>query len=133
MVDLFRARTFVAGDALLKEGAAGDLAYMIEHGKVEVSKMVDGRKVVLNTLGPGAIVGEMALIDKAPRMATVTALGKTVALVIDQRVFDKVLADAPPVLRALVLAYTSHLRNLGSRASQLETDLHWMHEGKPSA
>ncbi|MBM3546777.1 MAG: cyclic nucleotide-binding domain-containing protein [Alphaproteobacteria bacterium] len=133
MVDLFQAKTFIAGDTLLREGASGDVAYMIEHGQVEVSKMVDGRKVVLNTLGPGAIVGEMALIDKAPRMATVTALGKTVALVIDQRVFDKVLADAPPVLRALVLAYTSHLRNLGSRASQLETDLHRLHDNKPSA
>jgi len=133
MVVLFQAKTFIAGDTLLREGASGDVAYMIEHGQVEVSKMVDGRKVVLNTLGPGAIVGEMALIDKAPRMATVTALGKTVALVIDQRVFDKVLADAPPVLRALVLAYTSHLRNLGSRASQLETDLHRLHDNKPSA
>jgi len=132
-MDLFQAKTFVPGDVLLREGASGNVAYMIEHGQVEVSKMVDGRKVVLNTLGPGAIVGEMALIDKAPRMATVTATGKTVALVIDQRVFDRVLTDAPPVLRALVLAYTSHLRNLGSRASQLEIDLHKVHEAKPSA
>lgn len=132
MVDLFTAKTFIAGDVLLREGATGNVAYMIEHGHVEVSKMVDGRKVVLNTLGPGAIVGEMALIDKAPRMATVTSIGKTVALVIDERVFDKVLTDAPPVLRALVLAYTSHLRNLGSRASQLETDLHKV-QTKPSA
>ncbi|MBM3531562.1 MAG: cyclic nucleotide-binding domain-containing protein [Alphaproteobacteria bacterium] len=131
-MDLFQARTFVAGDVLLREGAAGDRAYMIEHGQVEVSKMVDGRKVILNKLGPGAIVGEMALIDKAPRMATVTAIDKMVALVIDQRVFDKVLADAPPVLRALVLAYTSHLRNLGSRASQLQTDLEKTQSGKPS-
>jgi CRP-like cAMP-binding protein len=132
MVDLFQAKSFVAGDTLLREGAAGSVAYMIEHGQVEVSKMVDGRKVVLNTLGPGAIVGEMALIDKAPRMASVTALDKTIALVIDQRVFEKVLTEAPPVLRALVLAYTSHLRNLGSRATQLESDLHKVHSAKPT-
>ena len=133
MVDLFQAKTFVPGDVLIREGDSGGTAYMIEHGQVEVSKAVEGRKVILNTLGPGAIVGEMALIDNAPRMATVTALGKTVALAIDRRVFDKVLADAPPVLRALVLAYTAHLRNLGSRASQLETDLHKAHKGKPTA
>jgi CRP-like cAMP-binding protein len=131
MVDLFQSRTFVAGETLLKEGERGDVAYMVEHGQVEVSKTVDGRKVVINTLGPGAIVGEMALIDKAPRMATVTAVAKTVALVIDQRVFDRILAEVPPVLKALVLAYTSHLRKLGSRASQLEIDLHKAHSAKP--
>lgn len=131
MVDQFQAKTFIPGDVLLREGDTGEAAYLIESGHVEISKMVDGRRVVLNTLGPGAIVGEMSLIDKAPRSATVTAAGKTVALVIDKMVFDKVLAAAPPVLRALVLAYTSHLRNLGTRASQLESDLHRAYEAKP--
>jgi CRP-like cAMP-binding protein len=51
MVDLFQSRTFVAGETLLKEGERGDVAYMVEHGQVEVSKTVDGRKVVINTLG----------------------------------------------------------------------------------
>ena len=123
MVDVFQARTFVPGDVLMREGEAGSDAYLIEHGRVEITKTVDGRRVVLNTLGQGAIVGEMALIDAAPRMATVTVVDKTVALVIDARVFEKVLADAPPILRALVLAYTARLRSLGARASQLETDL----------
>jgi CRP/FNR family transcriptional regulator, cyclic AMP receptor protein len=123
MVDVFQAKTFVPGDVLMREGDPGTAAYMIEHGKVEVWKMVDGRRVVLNRLGQGAIVGEMALIDAAPRMATVTVVDKTVALVIDPRVFEKILADAPPILRALVLAYTARLRALGARAGQLETDL----------
>ena len=131
MVDQFQARTFIAGDMMLREGDTGALAYLIESGTVEVSKMVDGRRIVLNTLGPGAIVGEMALIDKVPRSATVTATSKTVAVVIDQKVIDRVLGSAEPVLRALLLAYTSHLRNLGTRASQLESDLHRVYEGKP--
>ena len=133
MVDVFQAKTYLPGSDLMREGEEGSGAFMIEHGQVEVWKTVDGRKVVLNTLGPGAIVGEMALIDNTLRMATVTATGKTVALPIDRRVFDKILADAPPVLRALVLAYTNHLRNLGSKASQLETDLKRAQATKPPA
>ncbi len=132
MVDQFQAVTFVPGDTLLKEGDTAAAAYLIESGNVEVSKMVDGRRIVLNTLGAGAIVGEMALIDKSPRSATVSATSKTVALIIDQKVFDRVLASAEPVLKALVLAYTSHLRNLGTRASQLESDLHRAYETKAS-
>ncbi|MBL8692080.1 MAG: cyclic nucleotide-binding domain-containing protein [Rhodospirillaceae bacterium] len=130
MVDQFQAVTFVPGDVLLKEGDTAAVAYLIESGTVEVSKMADGRRIVLNTLGSGSIVGEMALIDRAPRSATVTATAKTIALIIDQKVFDRVLASAEPVLRALVLAYTNHLRNLGTRASQLESDLHRAYETK---
>lgn len=130
MVDKFQAVTFVPGDVLLREGDTAAAAYLIESGAVEVSKMVDGRRIVLNTLGPGAIVGEMALIDRGPRSATVSATAKTIALIIDQKVFDRVLASAEPVLKALVLAYTTHLRNLGTRASQLESDLHRAYETK---
>lgn len=130
MVDQFTAKTFVPGDVLLREGDTAAMAYLIESGTVEVSKIADGRRIILNTLGPGAIVGEMALIDRAPRSATVTAIGKTVALVIDQKVFDRVLGSAEPVLKALLLAYTNHLRNLGTRASQLESDLHRAYEAK---
>lgn len=130
MVDQFQAVTFVPGDVLLKEGDTAAAAYLIESGTVEVSKMTDGRRIVLNTLGSGSIVGEMALIDRSPRSATVTATAKTVALIIDQKVFDRVLASAEPVLKALVLAYTNHLRNLGTRASQLESDLHRAYEAR---
>ena len=130
MVDQFQAVTFVPGDVLLKEGDTAAAAYLIESGTVEVSKMTDGRRIVLNTLGSGSIVGEMALIDRSPRSATVTATAKTVALIIDQKVFDRVLAGAEPVLKALVLAYTNHLRNLGTRASQLESDLHRAYEAR---
>ena len=130
MVDQFQAVTFVPGDVLLKEGDTATAAYLIESGTVEVSKMADGRRIVLNTLGSGSIVGEMALIDRAPRSATVTATAKTIALIIDQKVFDRVLASAEPVLKALVLAYTNHLRNLGTRASQLESDLHRAYEAR---
>lgn len=118
MVDVFATRTFLPGQVLMREGEAGEQAFMIEHGRVEVSACRDGHTVVLNTLGQGAIVGEMALIDGSPRMATVTAVDKTIALIIDRRVFDRVLGTADPVLRALVHAYTGHLRKLAARVAQ---------------
>src|ERR1700730_17464640 len=59
-----------AGKVLVREGAAGAEFFIILHGTAEVS--MRGRKVA--TLGPGAFFGDLALLDKAPRNATVTAL-----------------------------------------------------------
>ncbi|MCC7168210.1 MAG: cyclic nucleotide-binding domain-containing protein [Rhodospirillales bacterium] len=63
-----------AGHVLFEQGQVGDRAYIVRKGLLEVSRKVRGRKIVFGTVGPGEIVGEMALIDDQPRMATVTAL-----------------------------------------------------------
>ncbi len=117
MVDQFQARTFVPGDVLLREGDTGDAAYLIESGHVEISKMVDGRRVVLNTLGPGAIVGEMALIDRAPRSATVTAVEQSWAMRLRVQDIDALSEGCRARFRLNVMARRSPETQLGSSSS----------------
>jgi CRP-like cAMP-binding protein len=117
MVDVFDAKAFRVGQKLLVEGEPGDCAYLIESGKVEVYKTVDGKRVVLNTVGEGAMLGEMALIDRAPRMASAEAVTTTLAIIIDRKVLDSVVASSHPIVKALLMAYVKRLRELGQRAS----------------
>ncbi|MGN6472519.1 MAG: cyclic nucleotide-binding domain-containing protein [Mycobacteriales bacterium] len=80
---------FRDGDVLCEEGKLGREAFIIVSGEVEVSRGEEH----LATLGPGAVVGEMALIGQAPRNATVTAAGVVDALVMSAQEFASVLAE----------------------------------------
>src|SRR5690606_33774708 len=71
------------GAMLVEQGSAGKEAFVIVNGTASVKR--NGKKVA--TLGPGAVVGELSLLDRGPRTATVTADSDLTFLVIDQRHF----------------------------------------------
>ena len=70
-------RTFAAGEAIVREGEVGVGAFMIRSGKVEVVKGSGEDAEHLNTLGPGAVFGEIALLTDLPRTASVWATEPT--------------------------------------------------------
>lgn len=80
---------FADGQVIFAEGANGDWMYVVESGEVEISRMVNGRRIVIETLKPGDLFGEMAYIDKTPRSATATAKGTTEVGIVDRQFFDK--------------------------------------------
>jgi len=71
--------TYQAGDVLMRQGEPGDRFIVVDRGTVEVS--VDGRPV--HRLGHGAGLGEIALVRRSPRTATITAVSEVMALCID--------------------------------------------------
>jgi CRP-like cAMP-binding protein len=95
-----------AGKALFHEGDPADVAYFLVSGKVEVSVQHDGARKVLAVLEANSLVGEMGLIDPAPRMATAIALERTCYRVITASVMSKLCAAAPTlsvhILRSLI-------------------------------
>lgn len=80
-----------AGKVLITEGERGREFFVIVEGEVEVRRK--GRKIA--TLGPGSFVGEMALLSKIPRTATVTAVTDLDVLVITDRAFLELLNRMP--------------------------------------
>ena len=82
--EVFKRQVFSPGDLIFREGAAATRAYVLERGRVTVSKQANGHDQAIGTLGQGELIGKMALIDDTPRMATARALEHTSLLWIDR-------------------------------------------------
>jgi CRP/FNR family cyclic AMP-dependent transcriptional regulator len=105
MFKIVSYETFQDGQIIFEEGSNGDWIYVVEEGKVEISKNVGGRKIVVEILKEDDVFGEIAYIDKTPRSATATAKGATVVGIIDRDFFDaefnKISADFQKVLKTV--------------------------------
>jgi CRP/FNR family cyclic AMP-dependent transcriptional regulator len=91
-------RTFAPGDVVLGQGEGGVGVFLIESGRVVVSK--DGADIV--TLGPGSHVGVIALLADSPRTATVTAETEVVSWGMTAWVFRPLLKNQPSVALKLL-------------------------------
>jgi CRP/FNR family transcriptional regulator, cyclic AMP receptor protein len=104
-----------AGRMLCEEGTIGREFFFIVEGRASVRR--GGRRIA--TLGPGDYFGELALLDRKPRSATVVADTDMVLLVMSQREFYGLLEDVPPLARKLLAAMAGRLREADSKASAL--------------
>jgi len=96
-----------AGRVLIRQGDPGREAFVIRDGRAKAT--VRGKKSV--QLGPGECFGEMALLDAAPRSATVTAESDMRLLVLDSRQFSTLLEDQPNIGRRVLAAVGERVRN----------------------
>jgi CRP/FNR family cyclic AMP-dependent transcriptional regulator len=104
-------RSFPSGEVLMKEGAEGDACWLLVRGSVAVTRAA--QSTPLATLGPGALVGQLALLDRAPRNATVTAAVETAALEVRADAFaNLVRASSPVALRFQLQVALAGVRQL---------------------
>jgi len=91
-----------AGELVFREGDAPTSAYLIESGRIEILTAQGGEDVVLGRLGPGDLLGEMAVIDQSPRTATARALTDCALTVLGRDQLNERLENADPIVRALL-------------------------------
>lgn len=102
------------GEVLMKEDAIEAHLYAIVEGRVRVHR--GGRTLV--ELGPGATVGELAVLVPAPRTASVTVLEPTVALRVDKPVLDDLLVDWPELAQGVIAELVARLRATAEHAGR---------------
>jgi CRP/FNR family cyclic AMP-dependent transcriptional regulator len=114
--------TFQDGQIIFEEGSNGDWIYVVEEGKVEISKNVGGQKIVIETLKENDVFGEMSYIDKKPRSATASAKGTAVVGIIDRDFFDaefnRLSADFQQILKTVAF----RLRKITQRSVDVQKE-----------
>jgi CRP/FNR family cyclic AMP-dependent transcriptional regulator len=103
-----------AGKVLVTEGSAGTEFFVIVDGKARVTRR--GRKVA--ELGPGQFFGELALLDRAPRNATVVAETPMELLVLGQREFAALIDEVPGLAHKLLAGLARRLRESDAKSVQ---------------
>jgi EAL domain-containing protein (putative c-di-GMP-specific phosphodiesterase class I) len=111
----------IPGNMLLfQEGDPGAEAFIIVRGEIEIFTMRDDRPVVLAKLGPGEIVGEMAIIDAAPRSASARTLTDCALVQVSAEQFSERLKHADPVLRMCLNVILDRHRGMIRRLREQE-------------
>jgi len=111
LADEFNERRFAAGDKIALEGEGGLMFFVVESGEATVE--VQGEEVA--TLGPGAAFGEIALIDRRPRTATVTALSELRTYGLPVFVFRPFVESRPQLAWKLLESMADRLAAAESR------------------
>ncbi len=112
-------RTFAPGAVIVSEGQTGMGLYIIESGKVQVSVHSSGGETNLRVMGPGESFGEIALLDDQPRSATVTAVDRTTAVMLDKSQFLAELHSHPEMALAILPVLVTWVREANHKLAGL--------------
>ena len=111
--DLFSrfGRDVEAGKVIFREGEEGDQMFIIQDGQVKVSRNIAGKEQVLAILGKGDFFGEMAIVTKVKRTATVTALRPVKLLAFDREGFVNMIAKNAKIALNVIDKLCRRLQN----------------------
>ena len=111
-------RTAAAGTVLFKEGDAGGEMFVLQTGKVRLTRSLRGVEQMLADLGPGEFFGEMSIINEKPRTATATAVVDSQLLALDPRTFEAMIKANTKIAVHMIKKFA---RRLDEANAQIET------------
>jgi CRP/FNR family transcriptional regulator, cyclic AMP receptor protein len=115
----FETARFEKNQIVFSEGATAHEAYLLKKGRIEISVKVEGKKVVLTTLGKITVFGEMALVLKEHRRtATATAVEVSELVKIPKVIFDKYINASPKLISSCLFTIAGRLQSTTRMASQ---------------
>jgi len=123
-LDVVRAaateKNYPKNAVVLTEGETGDSLYMIQSGKVKVFiGDEEGREIILKMLGPGAFFGEMSMIDKQPRSASVTTIEASTFLVLAHAPFERCVEQVPRIANLVMQCLAQRVREADRKIGTL--------------
>ena len=110
LADIALEKEFAVNKLLFEEGQPAHHLYVLARGKVEVFYRVESNEYPVAQLGERECFGEMAIMDEAPRSASVRALEPTLVLKIDRESFHELILERPQIAFAIFKILSGRLR-----------------------
>ena len=123
----FKKIKFTSNSVIFNEGDPGDAAYMIRSGRVEIRKGTQSSNPqTLAELGKGDVVGELALFDDRPRMASAICLTDVVAISISRKKFHDLMSTMDPAMEVIVLTMVKRVREMADEFMRRKAAADWI-------
>jgi len=111
------------GEEIVRQNEVGDCMFVIQEGQVEVLSELDDDEFRLGLLGPGDFFGEMAIVEKQARAATVRAVGEARVLTVDKRTFLRRVQEDPTLALNILRTLCQRIRALDTEIAELRDEL----------
>jgi uncharacterized protein (TIGR02266 family) len=118
MFKLSAEENYEGGEIIFEEGSAGTQVYVILSGGVEISKKGKQRRIILNTLIEGEVLGELSYFGGYKRTASAMAVGETKLGVIDLKSADTEISNLSEDVRAIFKVMLERYKGMIDRASE---------------
>jgi CRP-like cAMP-binding protein len=119
-INIFRhardPRVLRPGEVLFEEGTTGDVMFAVIEGEIELTC----HRRLIDVVGAGGIIGELALIDPAPRSATATARGDARVVTVDRQHFSSLVQQHPTFALQVMAVMAERLRRANAVAAASE-------------
>ena len=112
-------KEFPRGTVLFREGDPGKEMYVVQAGRVRISKRVGNFEKVLTTLGPGEFLGEMSILNNKPRSATATCADPCKLLVIDAKTFEAMIRGNAEIAMRMIKKLADRLQETNEQIENL--------------
>jgi CRP-like cAMP-binding protein len=115
-------KVYKDGEIIIRQGDVGDCMYVVQEGQVEIVDSVGDQEVRLAVRRAGDFIGEMAVLEREVRSASVRALGDARLLTVDKRNLLSRIHEDPSFAYRLIQSLCSRVRELSSEVAQLKQD-----------
>ena len=115
-------KSYPDGEVIVREGEVGDRMFIVQSGRVRITRVANGVEVVLNELKEGDFFGEMALIEREVRSATVRAAGEACLLSIDKKSFLRRVHEDPSLAYRILERMSKRVRELTIELAHLKSN-----------
>jgi CRP-like cAMP-binding protein len=112
-------REFPAGAVLFREGEPGNEMYVVQQGRVTITKNVGAVEKILSSLGPGEFLGEMSILNNKPRSATATCTESSKLLVIDAKTFEAMIRGNAEIAIRMIKKLADRLQEADDQIENL--------------